>query len=1350
MWKRVFQTLVVIVLVAALGVLALLGWVSSSGFDRYVAGLIQRELTKLNIRAEIEQVDVNVFQGTAQIGPGRLFVGQQATPFFEFAHLQIKIRILDLFSRHFELNQLTLANPTVNLIFDEAGRSNLTGIDLSPLRKRRAPDEPDIEIGRIVIDDGAVVFNHQPSRVSGQAQALQIGVEPEQQATRLRVNSDRVILQLDQRRLDNLALELNVLLTRDGASIERGRIVNSFADALISGAVHNWSKPSYELSLASTVDLTQLMRQLSPAASLSGTAELNGKITGEEKEFRFKGYVAAPRLDVTGIRATELRFDGEGGTADAAPASDAAILEWQGSLQSRLIQVGFVQLEGFRGLVYVTPKEIEIRRFSATTLHGSVAGDATIALHGTSTVDATLRALNVRQAVTKIIRQQLPLDGRLSAQVRVQWPATNVGQLVGRARVSIEPPSPGAGEFLPVSGTADVDVTRRGLSVARSNIQLGSTQVTAAGTIAWNGAMDLQLDAEFENLAEQNRMLEALGVDLSQLTQGAVTALSGRGHFSGRIQGRGHQLTLAGTGTIRELDLTSGRLMAGQADVEYRAGVVTLTNTSATFDDGARIELVSFQTGAMQLGGLTLRGQINNLDVRSWMNRIGLSIPLTGAATGQFDLTGLPHAPRGRIDVTVVKGRLQPPQFTVAFDRLTATVLATETGYQIEQLKLERGPNIITLAGSYQPQSRAYSLTARGVDLDISRFDDELKARGYPLTGRFSFQLSGSGNLAEPALEGDFQLTGLTIAGKQAGTLRGELRAARGDIRWNVRSELFEQRQTLTGRLDLSDPAQPLSMHAHLTQLDATPYLRLLGAPEALGLTLSGEIELAYPLVFPERRRLTATLTQAQVAIGNFRLNNQEPLILSMQQSRVEVAPVRFQGDNTMLRLSGAVDVEPMMQRGGSLGQAQLNMIVEGAVNLQMLGAAYPGLFTGGQARLHTTIRGTLSQPAMSGTAEIENASARLVNVPLALAEGKGTARFTKDRLLLERFVGKVNDGQVSIDGGLLAREFQPQRWNFNIRAESVNVRYPDGWQSVLNGELQLQGSRQLQILSGLVNVQRAQYTKDVDFTQWLLGRAPWSGILPGSREAALPALALDIRLQATDSVFIRNNFVNAQSSAWLHLGGTLNQPTLSGRASIIQGTVELQNREYQINVGTFEFPASPNQELRFNIEAAAEISGYQVFLGFSGTPSRLKPTLRSEPPLPTEAVFALITTGRVDTATQTAQTATQSNIGVVTSLLSEALSQQLEQRIARQRFFGINRFQIEPLLTGSGADPTARITIGQQITKDLSVQYSINVASNEEPIVIVEYKLTDRFYLVGSRDEKGQFSIDVRLRRRF
>jgi translocation and assembly module TamB len=70
--------------------------------------------------------------------------------------------------------------------------------------------------------------------------------------------------------------------------------------------------------------------------------------------------------------------------------------------------------------------------------------------------------------------------------------------------------------------------------------------------------------------------------------------------------------------------------------------------------------------------------------------------------------------------------------------------------------------------------------------------------------------------------------------------------------------------------------------------------------------------------------------------------------------------------------------------------------------------------------------------------------------------------------------------------------------------------------------------------------------------------------------------------------------------------------------------------------------------------------------------------------------------------------------------------------------------------MTGRGTDPTARVTVGRRITKDLSITFSTNLASNQDQVVLVEYRASDRVSFVASRAEDGAFGIDVRLRRRF
>jgi translocation and assembly module TamB len=82
-----------------------------------------------------------------------------------------------------------------------------------------------------------------------------------------------------------------------------------------------------------------------------------------------------------------------------------------------------------------------------------------------------------------------------------------------------------------------------------------------------------------------------------------------------------------------------------------------------------------------------------------------------------------------------------------------------------------------------------------------------------------------------------------------------------------------------------------------------------------------------------------------------------------------------------------------------------------------------------------------------------------------------------------------------------------------------------------------------------------------------------------------------------------------------------------------------------------------------------------------------------------------------------------------------------------------LSRFSIDPLIVGRGNDPTARVTLGQQITKNLTITYSQNLTSGPsgiDRIVLVEYRLSNRFSVVGFRNDRGELGFDVRVRKRF
>ena len=68
----------------------------------------------------------------------------------------------------------------------------------------------------------------------------------------------------------------------------------------------------------------------------------------------------------------------------------------------------------------------------------------------------------------------------------------------------------------------------------------------------------------------------------------------------------------------------------------------------------------------------------------------------------------------------------------------------------------------------------------------------------------------------------------------------------------------------------------------------------------------------------------------------------------------------------------------------------------------------------------------------------------------------------------------------------------------------------------------------------------------------------------------------------------------------------------------------------------------------------------------------------------------------------------------------------------------------------GAENNPGARITLSEQVTKDLSITYSQDLSSNRQQIILIEYFVNRNTSIVASKDELGNFGLDIRLRRRF
>jgi translocation and assembly module TamB len=218
-------------------------------------------------------------------------------------------------------------------------------------------------------------------------------------------------------------------------------------------------------------------------------------------------------------------------------------------------------------------------------------------------------------------------------------------------------------------------------------------------------------------------------------------------------------------------------------------------------------------------------------------------------------------------------------------------------------------------------------------------------------------------------------------------------------------------------------------------------------------------------------------------------------------------------------------------------------------------------------------------------------------------------------------------------------------------------------------------------------------------------------------------------------------------------LQGTPNNPALLGRLNITEGDINFFGTKYTINQGSITFANPVTLEPVLNIDLETKVQGIDVTLTVSGPLTKLNVTPRSDPPMQYSEVLALLATGSAPSSDPTLAAARQNAPTSFTQLGASALIGQVVANPVSsqlQRFFGVSRLKIDPQLTGVENNPQARLTLEQQVIKNVTFTYITNIATANQVIVRIEWALNKNWSAVAVRDENGLFGLDFFYKKRF
>jgi translocation and assembly module TamB len=319
--------------------------------------------------------------------------------------------------------------------------------------------------------------------------------------------------------------------------------------------------------------------------------------------------------------------------------------------------------------------------------------------------------------------------------------------------------------------------------------------------------------------------------------------------------------------------------------------------------------------------------------------------------------------------------------------------------------------------------------------------------------------------------------------------------------------------------------------------------------------------------------------------------------------------------------------------------------------------------------------------------------------------------------------------------------------------SDRVRIRYPEGMSWLVGGALRLSGTTDSAVISGKVTVQRVTLTQGLENAGMLISsKEGISG--PSTNSSFLRNLQFDVEAASSPDARMEWPGAELEADANLRVRGTWEHPILLGHIHLLSGDLVFAGNRYRVARGDINFANPFRLDPVLNVEATTTIQQYEITLNFSGPSSKLALAYRSDPPLPANDIVALLALGRpsAEAMGRTGGTSQSATSGA-TSILSEAVNSQLGGRL--QKLFGITRLRVDPGLTtlgttASGSNPGARVTVEQQIGRNLTITYVSNVNSTQQQVIQVEYAVNRNVSVVALRDQNGTFGIDLVIKKRF
>jgi autotransporter translocation and assembly factor TamB len=1283
----------------------------------------------LNRQVQIGSVDFSFFPAAIELRDV-VIPGPRPgdPPVARLPYVQVQASIKDLRNNVYDIDEIEVLHPQVYLQFNPDGSSNLPDFNFPT---SSGPKRFDIRIGHLLVQGGTLRINERQTPLQLDARAIWgrgIG-----RAERGGKGGDRI---------DLLATAQEVVTTLPHAKpyaytvSAKGSVVPEQGKVLITNS--RLAGPDLKGQVNGFVDYRPASRRVELAIQIDGAAQWVNRV----------GYDDQPLVGPVAARArfiwTPVGWS-YGGTA-ASPRI---------ATLGRTIQDIQAKFTGGPDGVDV---QLERARYAGGSFKGLVAVDTGEKGPGTPvSLDLDLADLSIHQ----LLADQFPgeelaivggLSGRTGGTFEYRFNSEHVLAGSGKASLHVR----GTSETgLAVAGDLPVTLDHGVISGRDLHLTLPGQDVTSSGftyDLQRNqGQLDFRLASQ--DVAPLGPIIEG------PLKPGEPPAFwlptVGRGTAEGAFRFAGKDYTL-------QLALDLQNVVAPVTAADTVRGALTLSPQAV---DGLRIEMARnggalLVTGRIPLAATGQKAATQPLtlaiDAAQWQ-AAGLAYfldPLDpdltrrvqGELSGRVDLSGFPDRLTGRVDAT----SLNTVVYGYPVGKVRAAARFDGGHITIDQGQVETAAGTILAQGSFDTATEGMSLTVRAPTLALAA-DPFHRLLGGDLDGTMSVEATATGTLEQPHATVTIRGRNLALQGRPLGQ-NGETSAVavwdgrRLDVHGSLLGLAAFQGN---GRLDRQ--GADLAIDVRSDKLGALAnVLAPQPLPDFTG-SFAGSVAVAADF--------GAGTWHAGVRLPDLRLQyqnrtvaNKEPVVVELDAERADVKSFYLiePGTENELAASGTV---------GFAAGVPLDLHFQST-----LAATWAGLFLPPDYRLEGAvdllgaIRGTVSDPSLTGQGEVRGGRLIVPSFAQSIDTINGFLSFNRDRISIEGVQARMgNNGMLRFTGDLnLPRPGRPFSYQVNVAANDVSARFPEFLNNRGDANLSLISDASGRRLEGVVTLQRSLYVQDinVDLPELIRGLFQRQRLELAETDTFQTTTQLNIGIRGPhDALHVRNNVANLQGDVALSVRGTLARPVVFGDVTLDPGgTLVYNDNQYEVQRGTLRFSNPQRIDPVVDLVATTEVQGFNITLTLGGTLEHPDIHLASDSNLADLEIFSLIAGSQRPSDNPLPAPTTAEQQADPNQLARQFLYGQAASAITKRvgTLLRFDRFRIDPVAVAGQPASGIGVTVGKRLSKDIFVTYSTLPTTSQQYIVQVEWQVRKNVTLVLTQVGDGTYAIDAQWQRRF